>query len=52
MSAFTVLAWLPDAKPSLLVGVACLLSSLGTTGLTMLAKRFFNPNVTTLPPKE
>ena len=41
ISAFTALAWFPEAKPSMLVGIACLLSSLGTTGLTMLAKRIF-----------
>jgi hypothetical protein len=46
VSAFSVLAWFPDAKPSLLVGIACLLSSLGTSGLTMLAKRLFTSTVT------
>jgi hypothetical protein len=44
MSAFSVLAWFPEAKPAMLIGIACLLASLGTSGLTMMAKRFFPSN--------
>ena len=39
VSAFTVLAWIPDAPAPLLVGVSALLASLGTSGLTLLAHR-------------
>ena len=42
MSAYSVMAFWPDAPPLMLVGISCLLSSLGTSGLTMLAKRLFN----------
>lgn len=45
-SCFTVLAWIPNAPTALVVGVAMLLASLGSSGLTMLAQRVFNTTVT------
>lgn len=52
LSSFSVLAWLPDASPPLLVGVSALMASLGSSGLTMLAHRFFNPASQILTVKE
>ncbi len=45
LSSFTVLAWLPDASPAMLVGVSALMASLGSSGLTLLAQRFLNARI-------
>lgn len=42
MSAGAVLAWIPDATPTLVIGLSCALASLGTSGLSLFLQRFFN----------
>lgn len=42
MSAGAVLAWIPDASTTVVIGVSCALASLGTSGLSLFLQRFFN----------
>ena len=44
-SSYSVLAWMPNTSPVALVGIAALLASLGTSGLTLLAQRLFQTRV-------
>lgn len=42
MSAGAVLAWIPGASTTLIIGVACGLASLGTSGLSLFLQRLLN----------